>query len=308
MVKNHDAGDVRGLEEVFRSQKLSRVPGPAGDAAGGSARAAERASKSMFGHAPTAVAGSRRDDGIAPQGGPGQGATPALSLDRRLMPERQVRTTASSGGGAALAEVPVAVSAEPPGKRETGRYWTVASVSALVALGVAGVTAGAGQHQPAHTSAQGQHATVRPHDGFHTSGTASTGPSAPGSLTGTVGLGALALGEPAGAGVSVNEPPGHVALSGAATTTGRAVASPGGSADRPPPLSGGSAPAAVAAGVGSAVGAVGSSATGLVSQVGSAVPATTPVTGAVTGVVNTVEQTVDDDDLVTTANCGSVAR
>jgi hypothetical protein len=263
MVKDHEAGDVRGLEEGFRSQNLSRVPGPAGDAAGGSARAAERAS------------------------------TPALSLDRRLMPERQVQTAASSGGGAALEEAPVAVSAGPPGKRETGRYWTVASVSALVALGVAGVTAGAGQHQPAHTSAQGQHATVRPHDGFHTSGAASTGPSAPGSLTGTVGPGALALGEPAGAGVSVNEPHGHVILSGAATMTGTAVASPGGSVDRPPPLPGGSAPAAqVAAGVGSAVGAVGSSSTGLVSQVGSAVPATTPVTGAVTGVVNTVEQTV----------------
>jgi len=275
MVKNHDAGDVRGLEEVFRAQELRLVLGPAGDAPAGSARAAERPSKTVLGLASMAVAGSRRDDGVGPQGGPGQGATPALSLDRRLMAERQVQTT-SSGGGAALGEASVAVSAEPPGKRETGRYWTLGSVSALVALVVAGVAAGAGQHPAAHASAQGRHATVRPHDGFHTSGAASTGPTAPGSLTGAVGSGA-----PAGAGVSVNEPHGHVTLSGAATTTGTAVASLGRSADRPPPLSGGNAPAAV-----------GSSVTGLVSQVGTAVPATTPATGAVVGVVNTVEHTV----------------
>jgi hypothetical protein len=188
MVKNHDAGDVRGLEEVFRAQELRRVLGPAGDAPAGSARAAERPSKTVLGLASMAVAGSRRDDGVGPQGGPGQGATPALSLDRRLMAERQVQTT-SSGGGAALGEASVAVSAEPPGKRETGRYWTLGSVSALVALVVAGVAAGAGQHPAAHASAQGRHATVRPHDGFHTSGAASTGPTAPGSLTGAVGVG-----------------------------------------------------------------------------------------------------------------------
>jgi hypothetical protein len=229
MVKNHDAGDVRGLEEVFRAQELRPVPGPAGDAPAGSARAAERPSKTVLGLASTAVAGSRPDDGVGLQGGPGQGATAALSLDRRLMAERQVQT-APSGGGAVLGEVSVAVSGEPPGKRETCRYWTLGSVSALVA--------------------------------------------------------------PAGAGVSVNESHGHVTLSGAATTTGTAVASLGGSADRPPP-SGGSAPAApVAAGVGSAVGAVGSSATGLLSQVGSAVPTTTSVPSALIGFVDTVEQTV----------------
>ena len=244
-MKNHGAGDVAGLEEVFRSQHRSRLAGPA--------------------------------------------------LDTPVTPERPLRPAPSAGGavtGAAL----MAFSADSSWRRETSRSWTFASMSALVALVAAGLTASAVQHRPVLGSAQGQHAAVRPHDGFHTSGAASTGPTAGGPLSGTVGSGVLALGQPpVGATASDNQPHGQVALNGAATTSGAAVASPAGSAAGAPPLWSGATP--VAAGVGNAVGSAGSSAAGFVSEVGSANQATAPATTAVTGVVNTAEQTVRDSTL-----------
>jgi hypothetical protein len=213
------------------------------------------------------------------------------ATDAPVLPEQRDHSARSAVGAGAFGEA----LAESPGSRQTSRSWTFASVSALVALVVAGVTAGAVQLRPVLGSAQGQRAAVRPHDGFHTSGPASIGPTAAGSHVGTVASGVLALGEPrVGATTSDNQPQGHVVLSGAATTSGTVSSSPGlssagGSATRAaPPLSGASGGAAAAAGPLVA---------GVVSEVGSATPAPTPVTNVAPGVVNTAEHRVRDSTL-----------
>jgi hypothetical protein len=298
MVKKHDAGSVNDLEEVFRSQELRRVTGSGSGPITPREDRDDALLRRMFGHASSALRDVHRGDGAGAARLSREQVAPSRALDAGLMSERQTET-ASSGGGVAAGEKDAAVSAEPPWRRQSGRYRTIAAFSALAALVVAGVTAGTGQHGPSNRSAQRAHRTVRPH-----SGAASTAPSAPGSLTGAVGSGALALGtKSAGGRGSSNDPGGHVTLGGAATTTGSLPAPSGGSrgASGGSPGatgSGGSNPAApVAAGVGSTVANVGSSVTGLANQLGSAVPtavpATSTVSGAVSGVLNSVDQTVD---------------
>ena len=282
MVKNHNAGEVWDLEEVFRLQELSRSSGTPGQASPGPARVAARAWTTVFGHASAIGAASRSANGTGPRGGLRQSAMLAQALDKRLMPERRPEQ-ASSGGGAVLGEAAVAVSAEPLRRRQSSRYWTFASVSALVAVVVAGATAGDGRPRPVHAAAQGQHATERRQDELSTSGAATADPTDPGAPSGAMGSGVLALSPPpAGPSLSGNEPRVHVTSSGAATTTG------------PPPPSSpqqSSTGAPVAAGFGSDVPAVGSSVTGLASQVGSAVPAAAPATDAGSGAINAVDRT-----------------
>ena len=282
-MQNHDAGDVSGLEEVFRSQEISQATGSIGSDSGKTAPHGRDAAllRRMFGHAP--------------------GLPPATALDATLMRERQPEATSSSGGGAELGAHAAAVSVEPPWKRKSGRYWTIAAFSAVVALVVAGVTAGKAQHGPPSKSAQGAHGTVRQHGGVGSPTVAPTGPTTPGSLTGSIGAGVLALGEPlAGArgSGSGNESGGRVTLIGAATTTGTlpapAAGSPGGGSSGASPGSGGSNPVTpVAAGVGNTVAAVGTSITGIANQLGSTVPAAAPATGAVSSAVSGLLDSVD---------------
>jgi hypothetical protein len=307
MVKNHDAGEVRGLEEVFRSQEISRAPGGVD---GGSETTSPEGRdiallRKMFGHASSALRDLHRDSDTGAGDALGQRVTRATALDAPLMRERQSEA-APSGGGAALGANAAAGSAEPPWKRQSGRYWTIAAFSAVVALVVAGVTAGNAQHGPSSKSAQGAHGTVRPHGGVGSPGTASTGPTAAGSLTGAIGSGALALGAPsAGARGSGNEPLGHVTLIGAATTTGTLPspvgASPGSGSSGASPGSSGSNPVTpVAAGVGNTVATVGTSVTGLANQLGSTIPSAAPATSAVTSAVSGVLDSVDQAVSATT--------
>src|ERR1700722_13457254 len=143
MVKNHDAGDVRGLEEVFRSQEISRAPGGMD---GGSATTSPEGRdvellRKMFDQASSGLRGLHRDSDTGARDALGQRVTRATALDAALMREGQSEA-ASSGGGAALGPKAAVVSAEPPWKRQSSRYWTIAAFSAVVALVVAGVTAG----------------------------------------------------------------------------------------------------------------------------------------------------------------------
>jgi hypothetical protein len=309
MVKNHDANDVRGLEDVFRSEEFSRPSGATGGGSKGITVPEDRDDallRRMFGHASATLRDFRRDDGSAAGSAARLGGA-AAALDTASMSPNDSEM-ASSGGGAAVDGKGAAVSAPPPWKRESGRYWTIAAFSALVALVVAGVTADNGQHAPSNRSAQGAHGTAQPHGRAHTPhGPASTAPTAPGSLTGGVGSAALALGTPsAGTVRSGNEPAGHVTLSGAATTTGTPPTAPGrssggGSPGGAPGSSGTNPTAPGGAAVGSTVDAVGSSVTDLANQLGSAVPtaapATTAVTNTVSGVLNSIDQAVSPTQL-----------
>jgi hypothetical protein len=302
MVKNHDANDVRGLEDVFRSQEFSRSSGATEGGSGAITTPEGRDDallRRMVGHASDAVRDLRRDDGT----GSGRLAREdvATAVEPAWIPPHDAETD-SSGGGSAVNENGAVVSVQPPWKRDSGRYWTIAAFSALVALVVAGVTADTGQHGSSHRSAQGAHGTVQPHSGSRPPGPASTAPTAPGSLTGGVGVAALALGTPsAGTVRSGNEPSGHVTLSGAATTTGTlpgaSGGSPGGASTGTPPGASGTSPTAPGvSAVGTTVAAVGSTVTGLANQLGSAVPTATPATSAVTntvsGVLNSIDQAV----------------
>jgi hypothetical protein len=304
MVKNHDTGDVRGLEEVFRSQEISRASGDMEGGPGTTSREVRDVAllRRTFDHAWSELRDLNRDDHTGATDAVSRQVAPASTLDAALM-AGHYSEAASSGGGEARGGNGAAVSAGPPWKRQSGRYWTIAALSAVVALVVAGVTAGDAHHGPSSKSAQGAHGAVRPHGGAGTPDTGPIGPTAPGSLTGAIGAGVLALqSPPAGAHGPGNKPGGHVTLSGAATTTGTPSStvggsprggSPGSGSSGASPGSGGSNPVApVAAGVGTTVGTVGTSVTGLANQLGSAVPATTPATSAVSGVLASVDQAV----------------
>jgi hypothetical protein len=294
-VKNHDAGDVKGLEEVFLSQGISRAVEDGSGTTSSEGR--DVAVGRMFGHASSTLRDLHRDDDSGAGDALSQRVAPATELDAALMPERHSEAASSGGGGAAGAST--AASAEPPWKRQSGRYWTIAALSALVALVVAGVTAATDQHAPSNRSAQGAHRTAGPHGLIALPGTASTGPTAPGSFTGAIGSGALALGTPsAGARGSGNEPGGRVTLIGAATTSGTAPRSSGGSAGggsagTSPGSSGTNPVAPVGAGLGSTVATLGTSVAGVANQLGSTVPATAPATSAATSAVSGVLDSVD---------------
>ena len=196
MVKNHDASDVRGLEEVFRSQEISRTSGRIGSEPRASSLEGRDVAllRRMFGHASSALRDlhvtTTREPGCALRedragDGAGRGSHAGAPLRGGLVGWRwswgSERTVASAG---------------PPWKRRSSRYRTIAACSAVVALVVAGVTAGTAQHGPSNRSAQGAHGTAGPHGLIALPGTVSTGPTAPGSITGSVGSGALTLGTP----------------------------------------------------------------------------------------------------------------
>lgn len=306
MVMNHDVGDVKGLEEVFHSQEVSRASGGTGGESGTASPVGsdDALLRRMIGVASSALRDLHREDTGAGDA-PSRTVAPATELDAALMPERHSEA-GSSGGGAALGANDAAVSAEPPWKRQSGRYWTIAAISALVALVVAGVTAGTGHHGSSNRSAQGAHGTTGPHGLIALPSDVSTGPTVPGSLTGAIGRGALALrGPSAGARGSENEPVGRVTLIGAATTSGTLPAasgtSPSGGSSGGLPGLGGNPVTPVAADVGSAGATVGTSMSGLANQVGNTVPAAAPATSTVTspavGVLDSVDRAVSTTTL-----------
>jgi hypothetical protein len=210
-----------------------------------------------------------------------------------------LRDPAPSDGGAGLG----AQQADPPpSKRHRTRYWTIASVGALVVLAAAGITAGPGQHPRSNVSAQGKHAPAPPDSVSRTSGGSPTGSTAPGtSLTAAVGSSGFSPGAGTnGRAGSDHAPGGHVSLIGAATFTGT-PASPvasgnspgggGGTTRSPRPAGSSNAASPVTSIVGSTVSAVGSSVTTTTSQVESSVPGAASTTGVVNTVVDTLGQT-----------------
>jgi hypothetical protein len=302
MFKSHHAGDVSGLEEVFRSQELSRMS----ESMGSGSRHTSVPSRGsddaflprLFGLASSAVPVLHRSEDTTTEEG-SQPADARHADPRPAMPPPRKTGTVTSGGGGALGEGGMAASDEPARKRQASRYWTIAALSGVVALVVAGVTAGTDEDAPSNRTAQGAHGTARSHAGLRPAAAPSaTGPNAPGSFTGSVGSGALALGPPSvGASGSRTAPGGHVSLIGAATTTGTlpvSGGSPGGGGAGASPGSAGSNPVApVGAGVGATVTTVGSTVTSLAGQLGTAVPTAAPVTSAVSGVLDTVDEVVN---------------
>ena len=265
MLEEHDAGHVNDLEAVFRSRELSQV--------------------TRSGSGGRSLREDRDEMGL--------GSRPSEQAE-----------AASSAGGAAAAAVVAPVSAKPPWRHGRGPYWTMTVVSALAALVVAGVTADTGQQRSSNRSAHGAHETLRPHGRAGSPGASSTAPTAPGSFTGAVGSGAVALSvTSAQAHRSGNDPGERVTLGAAATTAGALPPPSGGS-----PGAGSASPATTGssgttpevpstAGVGSTVAVVGYSVTGLANQLGGAVPATAPATStvksAVSGVLNSFDEVVD---------------
>ena len=155
MIKNQDAGDIRGWKRSFdlRSSGARREllrSGPQGSAF----------------PSDTATAFSA----------PGSAADQCRLHGRRRRVASRARRRWISGRGSRPGAGPSAW------RRHSNRYWTIASVSALVALVAAGITAGAGQHQRSHVAAQGRHGRSRPGGGLNTSGAASMGLAAPGGL------------------------------------------------------------------------------------------------------------------------------
>jgi hypothetical protein len=294
MFGRKDAGDVRGLEEVFRSEEF------------------RRGTENM-----------RRDE-VAPPVGPedmlfaeefGGPRTvvrlhdPSDFTDSMRAPTGDADPSNGGASGDADAETPPA-----SWNRRSTRYWTLACVSALAALVAAGIATGSGSSHRPSIAAQGTHGAARQGSGYHTSGPDTTRPTAPGGNgTGATGSGSLSPGvEVAGTHGSSAAPGGHVSLTGAATYTG-APGSPGassggsgGGGGRPgsPSPAGGSNPVApiaplapVGSTVGSTVSALGTSVTTAASQVGSSVPAAASTTAAVSNVISTVDQAVSASPL-----------
>ena len=318
MFKNqHDAGDVSGLEEVFRSQERSRSSEAAGHEPEGALRLTRHAlSIDAIEANDRAAAPTELPVGDDTRSGtwPRPGDAPPGSADSPLRPGPLLEPD-KAGGGAGLGERRATASAGAPRRRESTRYWTMAALSALVALVVAGVTSGTGQHRAPSTSAQMKQGPTRPQSGFHTPGAAAMGPTGPGSLNGEVGSGAPLSGlSSVATGRTGEAPGGHVTLIGAATTTGAAASSttggsPSGGTTGTPPPSGGSNPVTpVAASVGSTVGSVGASVTSLANQVASEVPAVAPATNVASNAVGTVDEAATRGGALTTARCRQVAR
>jgi hypothetical protein len=287
MFTDRDTGDIKGLEDVFRSQGFRRVGNSVGDVL-----RTDPARPGEDERGPQ-VGGSDREPEDAP-------------VNESDVSGPRLQT---SDGGAPSGGEQATMSSGTPWRRHSTRYWTIASVSALVALVAAGVTAGSGQHGRPSVAAEGQHGKAGPGSGFQTLGPATAGLAAPGGLLGAAaaaGAGDLSAGTGGGADRTHGSGAvsgGHVSLSGAATFTGApgSTAVPSGSsatgggagAGAPPPASGGSNPIApVVSTVGNMVSAVGASVTTAASQVGSSVPAVGSATGAVNTVVTALDQAV----------------
>lgn len=301
MIGNKNAGDVRGLEEVFRSNEFGRATDAASDEEISLPGHLEDEAMIVreFGRPLSAIHVYEAGDEAEP--------SPSVSgVTARLggteAPEHPLLAP-SSDGGAAGKEPPRAPAASAWNRHST-RYWTLACLSALAALVAAGVTAGSGPHRPS-IAAQGAHGGAHAGAGrggkYHTSGPAATGStSASGTLAASTGSGVAGPGV-AGSGAhgTGNAPGGHVSLIGAATFTG----APGGSASgggggagatSPPPKASGNP---IASTVTSTVSGAGAEVTTAASQVGSSVPAAGSAAAVVSNSVTAVDQAVSASPL-----------
>jgi hypothetical protein len=305
MFSKRDADDVGSLEEVFRSHEFGRATGAMGKGGVLAFAGYEEALFAKEFHRPLTAVPVRGVEGEAEHRQSTSGGGPeAAQVDEVEMPEQPLQETPSGGGAAPKAEH--AEAPKPASTRRATRFWTVASVSALVALVAAGIMAGASHHPRSNVLAQGRHNTGRPHGGLQAPGAAPAGSTAPGgslaAADGPAGLspGTFTDGGP-GAGTA---PGGHVTLVGPATFTGTPVP-PAASGNAPgagdgaiasPPPAGGTNPVApvgpaapVASTVGNTVSAIGSSVTTATGQIASFVPATGPGVGVVNTLVNTLD-------------------
>jgi hypothetical protein len=291
-----------GLEEVFRSHEFGRTSVTASRGAEGvGARTVTSAIDPGAWSGPYSSEQRPHAETPVPTGGQPLGTSgPSLPTDA---------VPATGAGGAGLAASGGAIASGAPWRGPSYRYWTMAAVSALVALVVAGVTSGVGQHSTTPiTAGQGPLGQAQPRGHTHTSRPATTGPNAPGSLTGNLAGAALALRAPSGVthGAGLTATVGRVTLGGAASTTGSAGSGPplpsggsgGGGAPGLPSGSGGPDPLIpVTATVGSSADAVGSTVSSITSELSSELPAVAPaataVDGAVSGAVSAVDDAVD---------------
>jgi hypothetical protein len=310
MLNNQDAGDISGLEEVFRSQEFARASGTAADGPAGvglSVRRREGVVGTRFGRGPVAAPGLRTGDD-AGSGRMSDAVGPPVAGSDETPASEQPSSEPASGAGAVYGRGPGDDSSAPARKQHSSRYWTIACVSALVAVVAAGVTAGTGQHPRSNVAVEGRHRTARPGGGLNTSGGASTGLAAPGGLlaeaAGSAGPSSVAGTN--GGTRSGNAPGGHVTLIGPATFTGvpgspaapsGGAPSGGGGAVGSPPSGGTSPVVPVGSTVGSTVSSATSSVTTLANQIGTSVPAAASTTGAVNNVIGTVDQAVSASTL-----------
>ena len=179
MLNNQDAGDISGLEEVFRSQEFRRASSTAADGPAGvrhSVRRGEGILGTRLGRRPVV----RTGDSAPSRDMPDAVEAPVAVADEP--PESEQPSSVPASGANALPTRPADDPSAPAWKRHSTRYWTIASVSALVALVAAGVTAGPGQHPRSNVAAQGRHGRSRHGGGLNTSGAGSTGLAAPGGL------------------------------------------------------------------------------------------------------------------------------
>ena len=288
MFGHKDAGDVRGLEEVFRAEEFGRRTDNAGrDVVAPPMGPEDVLFAQEFGRPRTVVRLHDPSDFTDPTLTPTGEALRGAWTDDTGESEPRLQADPSDGGAAlgdADAETPPA-----SWNRRSTRYWTLACVSALAALIAACVTAGSGSSHRPSIAAQGTHGAARRGTGYHTSGPATAGPTAPGGNgTGATGSGSLSPGvEVAGTHSTSNALRGHVSLTGAATYTG----APTGGSNPVAPT------APLASTVGSAVSALGSSVTTAASQVGGPVPDAASTTGADSNVISTVDQAVSASTL-----------
>ena len=160
----NDPGEIRGLEEIFRSRQFGRTSDSAGagpEAVARSAAREESVFKSEFGGGRCVPApvprGSEAGEGAGPSIRP---ADAAVSADTPPPRSAEPELAGALVGVAHAGEGAVSSSGRP--KRETNTYRAIAALSAVAALVAAGVTSGAGQHRPPSVSAQGPRSPARP--------------------------------------------------------------------------------------------------------------------------------------------------
>jgi hypothetical protein len=300
MMRNKDASDVRGLEEVFRSHEFGRATDATGDGAISLPGDLEDES--------TTVRGIRRplssvhvyEAGDESEPRPSAGGESAR-LGGTVAPEQLLLDASSDGGrvGKGPAEAPAASG----WNRHSTRYWTLACLSALAALVAAGVTAGSNPQRPS-LAAQGAHGGSHAQTGhggkYHTSRPATSGPTAASGTLASSGSSGAAGAAGGGAHGTGNVPGGHVSLIGASTFTGApggSASGGGGKASSPPPAAAGNPVAPVAATVTSTVSGAGTAVTTAASQVGSSVPAAASTAAVVGSTVTAVDQAVSASTL-----------
>lgn len=293
MLSNRDARDVGGLEEVFRSDDFRRTADATSRDASGRVRPEDTIVAGEFVRPMASVPVRDARGEVNHNLLPGRGEPARPPVDETQLPGRQ----------------PHVASAETaPSKPGAPRYLTIATVSVLAVLVVAGIMAGMGHHQRPTVLAQGEHDTARPHGGSGTSGAASTGSAAPdGPRMGGSGGPPEVEATLAGLG-SGTAPGGRVTLVGPASFTGTPTppavpgdpqgvaggalgSTPGAGSASPaapvaPGAGGGNATPPAASAAGSTVGDVGSSVTAAGGEIQSAVPATAPVADVTSAVVN----------------------